>query len=256
MTENSATVSSPLFFVGHRGFSEKYPENTMLAFAKTIELSKKAPSLPVRGIELDLHLTKDGKVVVMHDMKTGRTTTKKDDKKRKAISRLTLAELKEYDAGEWKGLPFKGQRVPTLDEVLKKFGTKTFWYLELKMARRFQPRLVQKVIALVRKHKLQEHCILHSFHPRLGAYVKKLAPELKTGFLFEAFLMLRVIRKKDYDYLHPKVALLLKAPQKLLKWNLPLNTWTVKTKAELHGLMHSPAKSLLQGLIVNDLNLK
>ena len=70
----------------HRGFSEKYPENTMLAFEKAVEIG-------VDGIELDVHLTKDNELVIIHDEDVKRTTNGEG-----LVKDMTLEELKKLDA--------------------------------------------------------------------------------------------------------------------------------------------------------------
>ncbi|HOM58141.1 MAG TPA: glycerophosphodiester phosphodiesterase family protein [Candidatus Latescibacteria bacterium] len=95
-----------LWVVAHRGFSGRYPENTMAAF-------KAAVALGVDVIEIDVHLSRDGHVVIMHDAKLDRTTDGKGP-----IAEHTLAEIKRVDAGSKKGAQFAGERVPTFAEML------------------------------------------------------------------------------------------------------------------------------------------
>ncbi len=92
--------------VAHRGFSGRYPENTMAAF-------RAAVALGVDAIEIDVHLSRDGHVVIMHDAKLDRTTDGNG-----ALADHTLEEIKRVDAGSWKGAQFAGERVPTLSEML------------------------------------------------------------------------------------------------------------------------------------------
>ena len=92
--------------VAHRGASGDYPENTLLAFRKALEIG-------VDEIELDLHSTKDGRLVVMHDGTVDRTTGGTG-----AIGDLTLAEIKALDAGSAFDERFRGERVPTWEEAL------------------------------------------------------------------------------------------------------------------------------------------
>ena len=99
----------------HRGFSGKYPENTLMAFQKAAEVG-------AEGIELDVHTTKDGEVVVMHDENTIRTTGTDA-----LIKDLTLEEFKALDAGYIKNGEFGFVAPPTLREVfelLKETGMK------------------------------------------------------------------------------------------------------------------------------------
>jgi glycerophosphoryl diester phosphodiesterase len=93
--------------VAHRGASGNYPENTLLAFQKALEVG-------VDEIELDLYLTKDGHLIIMHDSTVDRTTDGTG-----AISDLTLAEIKALDAGGVFGEQFRGERVPTWEEALE-----------------------------------------------------------------------------------------------------------------------------------------
>ena len=93
--------------VAHRGASGNYPENTLLAFQKALEIG-------VDEIELDLYLTKDDHLIIMHDSTVDRTTDGTG-----AISELTLAEIKALDAGGVFGEQFRGERVPTWEEALE-----------------------------------------------------------------------------------------------------------------------------------------
>ena len=92
--------------VAHRGASGNYPENTLIAFQKALEIG-------VDEIELDLHSTRDGHLVVMHDADVDRTTDGTG-----AIAELTLAEIKALDAGSAFGGQFRSERVPTWEEAL------------------------------------------------------------------------------------------------------------------------------------------
>ncbi len=91
--------------IAHRGLEDTHPENTLPAFEAALDLGM--------GIEFDLAMTADGHVVVIHDETVDRTT---DGSGR--VSQMSLDELRELDAGDWKGEQFAGAKVPTLDEVL------------------------------------------------------------------------------------------------------------------------------------------
>ena len=91
----------------HRGYRQKFPENTMLAF-------KEALKLDVDGLEIDVHMTNDYKIVICHDATLDRTTDKHGH-----IGDRSLAEVKEADAGIKFGEEFKGERVPQLEELLE-----------------------------------------------------------------------------------------------------------------------------------------
>lgn len=97
---------NPIAVAAHRGNSMYFPENTMSAF-------RSAASLPIDMIEIDLHMTKDGQLILMHDHTVDRTTDGSG-----LIREKTLKETKMLDAGSWKGEAFKGEQVPTFEEFL------------------------------------------------------------------------------------------------------------------------------------------
>lgn len=108
------------FIWAHRGASCCAPENTMAAFSAALEFG-------VDGLELDIHLSKDGVPVVIHDETLARTTDG-----RGLVSDATLSQLCQLDAGGWFSLAFVGESLPTLEEVLKAFSGRLRLNLEVK----------------------------------------------------------------------------------------------------------------------------
>ncbi len=110
--------------IAHRGASGQAPENTFAAFSRAAEIG-------VRHIETDLRLTKDGRVVAMHDASLLRTTGLP-----MRVSSKTLDEIRKLSAGKWfapRGRKFRRERVPTLQEILRFGGAqRVTFYLELK----------------------------------------------------------------------------------------------------------------------------
>lgn len=98
---------------GHRGAPAEYPENTLAGFRRALEVG-------VEGIELDVHLSKDGVPVVLHDETVDRTTNGSG-----AVTDMTVAELRALDAGE-------GEHIPTLAEVLDLVGDAALVDIEVK----------------------------------------------------------------------------------------------------------------------------
>ena len=90
----------------HRGSKGTHPENTLASFKEAVRVGSD-------GIELDVHLTKDGHLVVIHDETVDRTTNGTGE-----IRNLTLAEIKAMDAGGWFHNKYAGEKIPTLEEVL------------------------------------------------------------------------------------------------------------------------------------------
>lgn len=105
-----APCRPPLLF-GHRGTPLSRPENTLPAFQFAIDHGGD-------GLEIDLNVSKDGELIVIHDVTTGRTT---DDTEDRAIADLTLAQIKQLDAGSWFDPAYAGTRIPTLREVVAAF---------------------------------------------------------------------------------------------------------------------------------------
>lgn len=155
-------------FVGHRGASYDAPENTMSAF-------RLAWSQGVKAIELDIHLTKDGALVVSHDASTKRTTGVD-----RVIEESTLAELRSLDAGKWKGEQWAGERLPTLAEVLATIPEGGRCFIEVKKGAEVIPTLA-KVIRESGKRPAQLAII--SFQLDAVAEAKRELPEIEALYL-------------------------------------------------------------------------
>src|SRR5271170_5657439 len=109
-----------LLIIAHRGSSGEYPENTLSAFAAAVRDG-------ADWCELDVQLSRDGELVVIHDATVDRTTDGHD-----AVAAMTMAELKTLDAGSRFGAKFIGERLPELDEVFDAIGTGCGINIELK----------------------------------------------------------------------------------------------------------------------------
>jgi glycerophosphoryl diester phosphodiesterase len=158
--------------LAHRGAGRRAPENTMAAF-------RLAAKVGADGVELDVQLSKDGEVVVMHDSRVDRTS---DGCGR--VADLTLAELRALDAGGWYAPEFAGERIPTLAEVLHELGPRLVLNVELKAASLFGGGLEAEVVRLVEDAGLGERVILSSFDPLALWRVRRLNPHLSTGLLY------------------------------------------------------------------------
>ena len=138
--------------IAHRGWSGKAPENTMSAIKLALEEPK------IASIEIDVHLTKDGVPVVIHDAKVDRTTNGSGYVKEK-----TAAEIKSLDAGSWFSPLFAQEQIPTLDEVLALTVGRKNLLIELKQTAGSYAGLEEKVMGLIQKHTAEAHCQLISF---------------------------------------------------------------------------------------------
>ncbi|MGO4108341.1 glycerophosphodiester phosphodiesterase [Paenibacillus sp. YAF4_2] len=157
----------------HRGASGSYPENTMIAFEQGIALG-------ATGIETDVQMTKDGKLVLIHDEKLKRTTGVN-----KLVADVQSEELLRLDAGSWFSPAFKDERIPTLEQLLTLAKrTQTFVNIELKNGIVQYPGLEQKVIDTVRAFGMSDQVILSSFNHYSLIECKRLAPDIPTGILY------------------------------------------------------------------------
>ncbi|MGI6460048.1 MAG: glycerophosphodiester phosphodiesterase [Candidatus Hydrogenedentales bacterium] len=192
--------------IAHRGASARAPENTLAAFQLAHELK-------ADWFELDCTLTSDGEVLCIHDSTVDRTTNGKG-----AVAEMTLAELKQLDAGAWKHADFAGERLPTLAESLDLARGRIGVYIEIKSSdndaaleqaildrardlpilsraegdamlalmaesgsRNYE--LTMKVIDLVRERRMEQEIVIQSFSPVCCAVAKLSAPDLRVEFL-------------------------------------------------------------------------
>lgn len=154
--------------IDHRGESADAPENTMAAF--NLAWERKAAA-----IELDVHLTRDGALIVSHDADAKRTTGVS-----KVIKESTLAELRTLDAGRWKDPKWAGEKMPTLVEALKTIPENGRCFIEVKVGPEAVPALVD---AVRESGKRAEQIVVISFHADTIAETKRRLPQLKAYFL-------------------------------------------------------------------------
>lgn len=161
-----------MLVIAHRGASGHAPENTMAAF-------RKALALGAAFIETDLQLSRDARLVAMHDATVNRTTNGEGP-----VHDLTLAELQRLDAGSWFGSEFADERVPTLEEILQ-FAKKhdVVFYLELKPGGSWGGE--HALIGALRESGEIQRTLVISFSPEILAAVRRIEPTLMTGLLFE-----------------------------------------------------------------------
>lgn len=159
--------------IAHRGWSGKAPENTMAAFEFALNEPK------IYSIELDVHLSKDEVPVVIHDYSIDRTTNGTG-----AVVDYTAEELATFDAGSWFSPEFKGQKIPTLEEVIQLVKGKKKLLIELKQMGDRYPKLEEKVVRLIQKHNLHDDVVIMSFEHESAKKVKELDENIEIGITF------------------------------------------------------------------------
>ncbi len=158
--------------IGHRGVPSDAPENTLAGY-------RRAAQLGLTHIECDLHLTRDGHLILMHDPTVDRTT---DGRGR--VSDLILADIKELDCGSWFDPIYEGERVPTLEELLEAVGDEMQLVLEIKETRRHE-RATDLAVEIVRDRGLMQQTSLTSFYWDPLERTRNLQPEITTQALVQ-----------------------------------------------------------------------
>jgi glycerophosphoryl diester phosphodiesterase len=154
--------------IAHRGASSYAPENTIAAFDLALAMG-------VRHIELDVHATRDGEIVVIHDDTVDRTTDGTGP-----VAAHTRAALKALDAGAWFADRFSGERIPTFDEVLDRYKERAHIHVEIKGR---SAGLTERTVDLVRRHGMADSITVTSFQRIRLEETRAYAPELPTGWL-------------------------------------------------------------------------
>lgn len=173
---DSQPFEKKFLVIAHRGASHYAPENTMAAF-------KMAWQMKADMIELDVQLSKDGVPVVFHDAKL-----EKHSNGRGLVSSYLYDELRQLDAGKWFSIEFMGEKIPSLEKVLKWAAGKIMVNIEIKaeaVSHSQKGGIEEKVIQLVQEAGLEKHVIISSFDYRAVERIKKIAPGILTGLLYD-----------------------------------------------------------------------
>lgn len=209
--------------IAHRGASADAPENTLSAFQEAIRQRADA-------IELDVQLTYDKKLIIIHNPTLNKTTTGSGQ-----VATKTLQEIKQLDVGIKFSKRFKGEKIPTLEEVFNTFGKQTNYVVELKFYQFFPGSFAQQVYNTVLEHDLINNTLFLSFDPRLLIQIKKINPNVKICWAFIPVFGWRppkwalnhfdalaiAARKAKRGYI-----------ERLQALNKPINIWTGLGKSE------------------------
>ena len=190
--------------VAHRGYSGKYPENTMLAFEKAVKAG-------CDEIELDVQLTKDGTVVVIHDETIDRVTNGAG-----FVRDYTCEELQKFHAGSIFGDKYGFVNIPTFEEYCRwAAGQPVTTNIELKTGIFYYEGLEAKTIEIIRKYDLEEKVMFSSFNP----------------------LSLIEAKKIGFEFFHPRGAKLTdEVVESCKKHGVGINAWTINDMGVLENL--------------------
>ncbi len=225
--------------IAHRGFSGQYPENTLLAFQKAIEVG-------ADGNEFDVHLTRDGVPVIHHDEYLERTTNGTG-----LIGDYTFDELKRLDASaRYAGLSAV-QRIPSLHEYFELInGINIISNIELKTSIIHYPEIEERVLALIDEFNCRENVIISSFNHYSICLFKKLAPDVQIGILEESWLINPggYAKSLSAEYYHPEFhALTEETVQNLRENQIKIIAWTIDKEID----MLKSIEMKLDGVITN-----
>jgi len=221
----------------HRGASGYAPENTLPAFQKAIEMG-------ADGIELDVQMTKDGELVILHDETVDRVTDGTG-----WVKDYTYEELSKLNASN-KYPKYGKVKIPTLKEVyLLMKDTDLMINVELKNGIVFYERLEEKVMELTREMGMENRIIYSSFNHYSVMKLKKLDPTVRTGFLYEdGYLdMPEYAARHQVEALHPAVYNL-QYPDFIKDCKdrgIEIRTWTVNAKEEMMFLCESQIEAMI-----------
>jgi glycerophosphoryl diester phosphodiesterase len=236
-------IKRPLL-IGHRGFPAKYPENTLASFEAAVDAG-------CDMIELDVTLTKDRHVVVIHDDTLDRTTTG-----RGRVRDCTLEEIRRLDAGGWFDRRFSGERVPLLSEVLERISGRCLLNIEIK-AGAFEKgypadSIERQVVELVKRHGAARRVLVGSFESKIIGRIAAMEDPPAVSLISEHEADARTLgflkNTRAFSW-NPNFKVLKPAQVGLIHAaGLRIFPWTINTRKEAEETMRLG----VDGLICND----
>ncbi len=225
LAQNGAIV------IAHRGASELYPENTLAAFRAAIEAG-------ADSIELDVILSEDGTVVVIHDDSVDRTTDGSGE-----VADLTLAELKALDAGSWFGPDHAGERIPTLQEAMDLAKNRIRLDIELKGTSLTPTPLEGAVAELIETNQMEGQVVVSSFNPFALFYFRRANSKISTALLYHDELAVYLRNRWFAPLAHPdgmrpgRLMVTEEHVRKLKDRGHRVVTWTVNDPDEMRRML-------------------
>lgn len=224
--------------VAHRGFSSQFPENTLLAFQKAIEIG-------ANYLELDVHKTKDNFLVVIHDKSVDRTSSSGENG---LIAEMTLEEVQNVSVGYSAkfGDQFPNEKVPLLKEVLELAKGKIKVCIEVK-----KENTEQEILKIIQETEMENEVIVFSFFPSVLQNFKNVDQKIPTLFLVDEFSDEALLKAKEMNCFAIGVGNETVVDVKLIveihSKNLEIWQWTIDDEAEIKRLMGLN----IDGLITN-----
>lgn len=222
--------------IGHRGFANKYPENSLIGFEKAAELG-------VDGIELDVHLTGDGEVVVHHDETIDRMTDGAG-----LIQDMTLCQLRTYRLRKRPRGKLSDERIPTLHEVLALLENypKILLNIEIKTHHILYDQIEQKVLDKVASFQTKREIVYSSFHLPTLIRTKQLQPDANVAFITQRALphLSDYLTTFQLNGIHPRKNIYF-ANEKMFQQNWDVRPWTVNNRREIIRLLKTDIAAII-----------
>ncbi|NLA76632.1 MAG: glycerophosphodiester phosphodiesterase [Clostridiales bacterium] len=223
--------------IAHRGASYYAPQNTMPAFRKAAELS-------ADGIETDVHLTKDNRLVLCHNYTIDETSDGQGK-----ITDYTLSELMDFDFGSYFSHEFSNVKMPTLDELFEYLKTTAMsvFNVEIKAPKNKSAQIVRRTVEAAKAHGVFERLLISSFNYKILSEAKSIDEHCRTAFLYPQmgqflnkwlFPPVNLVRRISAAALHPHHRFVNKAVvDKAHRLGLKVNVWTVNDEKRMRQLI-------------------
>ncbi len=225
--------------IAHRGASAHAPENTLAAFERAIRDG-------ADGVDFDVWVCGSGEVVVTHDRKLEILTGRSGD-----VEKTPLKRLKTFDFGRFKGPRFRGERIPTLDEVLELCGHLELINIEIKGLGVRSRGAELGVAEAILNFKLLRRAVVSSFNPAILLRLQQLNPAIRLGLLFYERSPLAIRKTWAAPLLrpyavHPRFSLL--TPARVARSRskgLRVITWTVNDSEQLEACIETGVDAII-----------
>lgn len=214
--------------VAHRGDPMKKPQNTRSSFVSAL-------GYDIDMIETDLNMTRDGRIVIIHDQVVDFTSNATGE-----VCSFTLAELRRLDFGSWMGEAFSGERIMTLEELLDLVKDRNVALnIEIKNGPRRYEGIEEKVVAVLRDLSAADRVIVSSFDHATIRHIKDIAPDILGGILFSGAFIdpITPARLAGADGLHPEYNSVHESLVSAARdAGLFVNVWTVDSQVQIRRM--------------------
>jgi glycerophosphoryl diester phosphodiesterase len=225
---------------GHRGAKAYAPMNTLPSFQLALDQG-------AQGIELDVHRSKDGYPVILHDFTVNSTTNGEG-----RITDMTLAEIKALDAGSYFGEAYKGVQIPTLNEVFELVGQRMIVNVEIKSESMDTDGVEQLVADCIQRHSMEQHVVVSSFNALTLKRFRQVMPQIPLGYLHQTgyespgYGTESAILREDCEAWHPNHYMVDESYMQQAKaLNKRVNVWTVNDPQRARELRDLGVDSLI-----------